>query len=269
VHCSWSRPARRAADRYFRTALVLRVDAPGRQHAPMAGDDQAVLIDDDWQRPAEPFDRPGEHPDLPFRVLPRRNVETRMAVRCRRGEVLALRWKDVNWNSFRVSIERSVEQTKRGSLRFKSLKTKKERRNVSISPWLLAELRAHRTRQQELRLSLGVGRASEDSLMFARWDGATRAPHWLTQRFALVMGELKIDCTVQALRHMHVSRLIAAGLDVVTISRRIGHASPAITLPVYWHLFANTDARAAEIMEATFAKVRTDREPSGGNPVAI
>jgi integrase len=55
-----------------------------------------------------------------------------------------------------------------------------------------------------------------------------------------------------------VSQLIAAGMDVLTISRRIGHASPEITLRVYGHLFTNTDARVAEIMEATFAKVRTE-----------
>jgi integrase len=54
----------------------------------------------------------------------------------------------------------------------------------------------------------------------------------------------------------HVSQLIAAGLDVRTISRRIGHASPAITPNVYGHLFSHTDTRAADIMEATFVKVR-------------
>jgi integrase len=47
-------------------------------------------------------------------------------------------------------------------------------------------------------------------------------------------------------------------MDVLTISRRLGHASPAITLTVYGHLFSNTDARAADIMEATFAKVNCE-----------
>ena len=172
---------------------------------------------------------------------------------CRRGEVLALRWKEVDWNGSRVRIERSVEQTKKGGLRFKAPKTKNSRRNISISPWLLAELRAHRMRQQERRLS----QASDDSLVFARWDGSTRAPHWLTQKFSLAMDAIGIGCTLHALRHTHVSQLIAAGMDVLTISRRIGHASAAITLRVYGHLFANTDNRAAEIMEATFAKVHT------------
>ena len=52
--------------------------------------------------------------------------------------------------------------------------------------------------------------------------------------------------------------MAGAGLDVVTVSRRIGHASAAITLDVYAHMLKNTDTRAAEIMEATFARVRTE-----------
>lgn len=175
----------------------------------------------------------------------------------RRGEALALRWKDIDFDKGVIRIERSLEQTK-GRLRFKAPKTKNGRRNVSISPWLIAELRAHRVRQQERRLSIGMGRAPDDSLVFARWDGSVRAPHWLTQKFALAMAALQIDCTLHGLRHTHVSQLIAAGLDVLTISRRIGHASPAITLGVYGHMFRNTDAKAAEIMEATFTRMSTD-----------
>jgi integrase len=175
----------------------------------------------------------------------------------RRGEALALRWKDLDLDRGTVRIERSLEQTKAG-LRFKAPKTKNGRRNVSISPWLVAELRAHRTRQQQRRLSLGLGRAPDDSLVFARWDGATRAPHWLTQKFALAMAALQIDCTLHGLRHTHVSKLIASGLDVLTISRRIGHASPTITLSVYGHMFSNTDARAAEIMQSMFGNIRKD-----------
>lgn len=169
----------------------------------------------------------------------------------RRGEALALRWQDVDLDNGIVRIARSLEQTK-NALRFKSPKTKSGRRDVAISPWLVAELRAHRTRQQEHRLALGMGRAPNDSLVFARWDGAPRSPHWLSQKFALAAAKLKINCTLHGLRHTHVSALIAEKLDILTISRRIGHASPAITLNVYGHLFGNTDARAAEIMEKTF-----------------
>jgi integrase len=172
----------------------------------------------------------------------------------RRGEALALRWKDVDLDKGVIRIEQSLEQTRAG-LKFKSPKTRHGRRNVSISPWLIAELRAHRIRQQERRLALGQGKVTPDGLVFSRWDGEIRSPHWLTQKFAQAMAALKINCTLHGLRHTHVSQLIAAGLDVLTISRRIGHASSAITLGVYGHLFRNTDARAAEIIEAAFKKI--------------
>lgn len=173
----------------------------------------------------------------------------------RRGEALAIRWGDVNFQKNVVRIERSLEQTK-GSLRVKSPKTKNGRRSVTVSPWLAAELRSHRARQDERRLALGMGRAPDDSPVFAGWNGEFRSPSRLSQDFAAAMDALKIDCTLHGLRHTHVSQLIAAGLDVLTISRRIGHASPAITLNVYSHMFTNTDTRAADIMEATFAKIR-------------
>jgi integrase len=176
---------------------------------------------------------------------------------CRRGEVLALRWKDLDLDKGRVRIERSVEQTKAG-LRFKSPKTKNGRRNITMSPWLVAELKAHRARQQQRRLALGLGRAPEDALVFARWDGQTRSANGVTQKFALAAAKLNIECSLHGLRHTHVSQLIAGGMDVLTISRRIGHASAAITLKVYGHMFSNTDARAAEIMEATFRGARSE-----------
>jgi integrase len=174
----------------------------------------------------------------------------------RRGEALAVRWSDVNFQKNVVRIERSLEQTK-GSIRVKSPKTRNGRRSVTISPWLAAELRSHRARHDEHRLALGMGRAPDDSPAFARWNGEYRDPSRLSQDFAAAMDALKIDCTLHGLRHTHVSQLIAAGLDVLTISRRIGHASAAITLNVYSHMFSDTDTRAAEIMEAAFAKVRS------------
>ena len=64
--------------------------------------------------------------------------------------------------------------------------------------------------------------------------------------------------TLHALRHTHASQLIAAGVDILTISRRLGHGSPAITLRIYGHLFASTDDRAAKVLEETFASIRTE-----------
>jgi integrase len=182
-------------------------------------------------------------------------VALALSTGARRGELLALRRQDINLNAGQVRIERALEQT-RGSIRVKQPKTAHSRRTIAIPPWIIAELRAHMARQQELRLKLGQGRAPDGALLFPRWDGAIRSPYSLTQKFRDAMKKLKLaEVTFHSLRHTHASQLIASGMDVLTVSRRLGHASPAITLTVYGHLFANTDARAAEIMEATFSKL--------------
>ena len=98
-----------------------------------------------------------------------------VATGIRRGEVLALRWQDVNLDGGFIRIECSLEQTREG-LRFKAPKTKHGRRRVAIPPIMVAELKAHRVKQQERRLSLGLGRAPQNSAVFARWDGSTRSP---------------------------------------------------------------------------------------------
>ena len=182
-----------------------------------------------------------------------------LATGARRGELLALRIGDFDPAANTVCIERSLEQTKAG-LRFKPPKTKHGRRTITLAPFVAAELRAHLVRMQELRLFLGMGRGNDDDLLFPRWDnGKVRAPHWLTQKFAQLMGALNIKgVTFHSLRHTHASHLIASGLDVLTISRRLGHGSPAITLSVYGHMFTNTDAKAAEITEGMFTGLRTD-----------
>lgn len=60
---------------------------------------------------------------------------------------------------------------------------------------------------------------------------------------------ISLPVTMHALRHTHASQLIDAGVDVVTISKQLGHASPAITLQVYAHLFQQRDSKAVDAIE--------------------
>ena len=81
----------------------------------------------------------------------------------------------------------------------------------------------------------------------------------LTSDWANTIRSLKLPTvTLHALRHTHVSQLIASGLDVVTVSRRIGHSNPTVTLTVYAHLFGNTDERASNAVEAAMAGLLTE-----------
>lgn len=178
-----------------------------------------------------------------------------LATGMRRGELLALRWCDVDLDGGKLRVEQSIEQTK-GGLRFKAPKTNHGRRSIKLPASVVSELRAHRKHQQEGRLRLGLGKASDDALVFAKWDGTPRSPNGTTREWARLMAELKFAAIgLHALRHTHASQLIASGMDVLAVSRRLGHGSPTITLGVYGHLYGNSDDRAAQVIEAAFGQL--------------
>jgi integrase len=98
----------------------------------------------------------------------------------------------------------------------------------------------------------------DDSACIRDLEWSAAIAECLSADWSETMADLGLKITLHALRHTHASQLIAAGIDVVAISRRLGHASPTITLNVYGHVFSNTDDRAAEIMEVAFSRRRTE-----------
>jgi integrase len=175
----------------------------------------------------------------------------------RRGEILSLEWANVDLDAATIKIERSLEQTKAG-LRFKAPKTRNGRRVVSLPPIAVEALRAHRRRQLELRMSLGQGKLEPDALVFSAYDGSPIPPNNLSRDWRRFVLTRKLPMiSFHGLRHSHASALIAGGVDVLTVSRRIGHASPVVTMRTYAHLFAPTDKTAAKAIEAA---LRTGKE---------
>src|SRR5262245_21638589 len=171
----------------------------------------------------------------------------------RRSEMLALRWQDIDLDAGRLTIERSLEQTTAGGVKSKSPKTRAGRRTISLPARLVAELRAHWREQQEQRLGMGLGKAPEAAPVFATVDGQHLSPNGITKAWPRAMAEIGMPrVTLHSLRHTHASTLIASGMDVLTVSRRLGHASAVVTLRVYGHLIHGTDDRAAQIMDAAF-----------------
>jgi integrase len=168
----------------------------------------------------------------------------------RRGELMGLQWGDLDLETGKLRVERSIEKTKSG-LRIKAPKTKHGRRTISLPAGAVEVLRQHRKTRLELRVALGLGRPPADTFVFGTVEGAMRDPDRITQdwkRFAAARGLPRV--TLQALRHSHASALIAAGADPVTVSRRLGHGSPVITMATYAHLFDRSDEAIAETIDA-------------------
>ncbi len=165
----------------------------------------------------------------------------------RLGEVLALRWKHVDLDRGVIDVREALEHTKAHGVRFKPPKSKAGRRDITLPDLLVELMRERRRAQLELRLKLGAGKLHDDALLFGDSDGNPPSPNALSAAWSDFAERTGMpDVTFHALRHTHASQLIDAGVDIVTISKRLGHAKPDITLRIYAHLFRKDDAKAAD-----------------------
>jgi integrase len=175
-----------------------------------------------------------------------------LATGMRRGEIAGLQWRDIDLNGKKLHIERSVESTEAG-LRVKSPKTAHGRRLIALPEAAVTVLRQHRKATMETRLALGAGRLPDEAFVFGDIEGKVRDPVLLTEHWRRLTKARGLPAvTLQSLRHSHASALIAAGTDIVTVSRRLGHGSPTVTLGVYAHLFDKGDEGAALAIDNIF-----------------
>jgi len=167
----------------------------------------------------------------------------------RRGELLGLQWGDVDLDKGIVRIERSLEETRAG-LRLKAPKMKRGRRNITLPADAVAVLRAHRLEQMHLRMQLGMGAAKPETFVFSTIEGEPLSPDNLSRDWRRVCASKKLpQVSFHSLRHTHASMLIASGVDILAVSRRLGHSKASITLDVYGHLYRGADEAAAKAIE--------------------
>ena len=174
---------------------------------------------------------------------------------CRLSEVLALRWNRVDLDAKTIAVREALEQTKACGIRFKPPKSKAGRRDIALPDILVDILREHRKAALELRMQLGAGRLPDDALLFADIDGKPLSPNAISAAWADLAESIGMpQVTFHALRHTHASQLIDEGVDIVTISKRLGHAKPDITLRIYAHLFRKDDGKAAAAINAALTR---------------
>lgn len=167
----------------------------------------------------------------------------------RRGEVLAVRWRDINLDGAVLTVNQAIEETKAG-LRVKPPKTKRSRRNITLPALTVEALRRHRVCQLEERMKLGLGR-DHDGLVFTDLEGGLVRPRNLTKEFGRIVKRTGLrPVTFHGLRHSHITRLLADGVNAKVVSERAGHSNVAITLQLYGHVIPNMQADAAAKVDA-------------------
>jgi len=182
----------------------------------------------------------------PTRML----VPTLLAALCgmRRGEIAALRWKNVDLTTGQLAVLESAEQV--GSkVRYKMSKSGKGR-TLELSASLVEELRAHRLRQTEELLRVGVI-LSDDTFVVAQADGTPLQPDTLTQDwFRKLAGTSLPRIRFHDLRHAHATHMLANGIHPKVASERLGHSKIGITLDLYSHVLPGMEADAVERVDA-------------------
>ncbi|EKS28230.1 site-specific integrase [Afipia felis] len=164
------------------------------------------------------------------------------------GEALALRWGRIDLDRKVIEVREAIEETRAHGIRIKAPKTKAGRRDISMPDFLVDVLRELRTSRLELRMALGLGKLPDDALLFAELDGSLPSQKYYSKAWS----DLAVGVPFHGLRHTHASQLIDAGVDIVTLSKRLGHAKPDITLRIYAHLFRKDDSKAAAAINAVF-----------------
>lgn len=164
----------------------------------------------------------------------------------RRGEVAGLEWKDVDFINNKITINKSVLYTEGFGVYEKDPKTIKSTRTISVPKELIEQLKEYKKYQDEYISSLGDRYNNLGKLFSSEFGGLInpdRFDRWLT-KFQAKNG-LK-HYTLHSLRHTNIALQIAAGVPIVTVSKRAGHARTSTTTDIYAYSLESNDKEAAD-----------------------
>jgi integrase len=175
----------------------------------------------------------------------------------RRGEVLGLRWCDIDFAAGRLSVRQALVSVAYQTS-ISDVKTGSGRRTIDLDEGtlgVLAEWRTARSREQTRKTP------GEDDLVSTKADGSPIHPDIFSQVFDRCVEKLSVPAiSLHDMRHTHATLLLRAGVPVKVVSERLGHSSAAFTMSVYQHVLPGMQAEAA----AVFASL-LDKRPEVGS----
>lgn len=184
---------------------------------------------------------------------------------CRIGEMLALTWKDIDFDNCTISINKAMAYSKYNGWYVKKPKTENSDREVVVSPYVIDLLKKLRSEQKQNMLRIGSewkGNRNMDeydeNIVFSTYDGnyvnkssANRVLRRLIRNYNATVDKADRlpEISVHCLRHTHATLLIGGDMDVKTVQTRLGHKTIGTTLNIYAHQLRERDEKASKLME--------------------
>lgn len=164
----------------------------------------------------------------------------------RRGEVLGLRWQDIDLEVGRLAVRHTLVSV--GYVISESTPKTHQARTIDLDPGTVTQLRCHQKVQANEREAWGPSYQASD-LVFRREDGSALHPDLFSQAFEGEVRRSKLPrIRLHDLRHSHATIALRAGVPVKVISERLGHEHPAFTMKQYAHVIPGMQAEAAHLI---------------------
>lgn len=186
---------------------------------------------------------------------------------CRRGEIMGLKWSDIDFKNNMINIKRTLLYSKDRGIYEDTPKTEQSKRSISVPVKVIEVLKSYKKEYNTKRLSLGTA-WTDTGFIFVQENGKPMHPDTLTDYCSsfrtkynnLITKENKEKSNKDkmpllphlnphAFRHSQASMLILSGLDCATVSKRLGHAKISTTTDIYSHIMKKADEKASNTLE--------------------
>jgi integrase len=173
----------------------------------------------------------------------------------RRGEILGLKWTDVNFEQKKISVSRTLYYTKENGIFEQSTKNEGSVRVISISDFVINELKKHRIWQMERKLQFGIP-YSEDGYITANSKGEPLNPNYVYNHFAKMIEKAGVrKIRFHDLRHTHATIMLQLGEHPKVVSERLGHSSIEMTMNTYSHVTPDMQQESSDRFERALKKL--------------
>lgn len=190
----------------------------------------------------------------------------------RRGELLGLEWKDIDFENNVISVRRTSCYTAEKGIYTDTTKTKKSQRTLKLPQNVFDVLEELKAQQGIEREKVGSKWIDHDRL-FTKWNGEpmnNNTPYSWFAEFCEKQG-LRF-CDIHSMRHFNASALINQGVDAASVSSALGHSCIGTTTNIYCHVFQQAQARVSDAIANALdfkSKKKTQSDDCDENDIAV